>query len=138
MTNEMIYEELAYSAMAARASAYSPYSGVSVGAALLTKDGNMYLGANIENASFSLTECAERVAIFKAITEGEREFSAIAIAGGKAGEDVEGAFPPCGACRQVLAEFCKGDMPVILVSGEDYSVHKLSELLPLGFDKDYL
>ena len=133
-----IYDKLAQSAKAARALAYSPYSGITVGAALLSASGKMYLGANVENASFSLTECAERVAIFKAITEGERKFSAIAIAGGKAGEDICGAFPPCGACRQVLREFCEADMPVILVKGEDYSVHKLSELLPLGFDKEYL
>lgn len=133
-----LYDKLALSACSARALSYSPYSKITVGAALLASSGKMYLGANVENASYSLTECAERVATFKAITEGEREFSAIAIAGGKAGEDVAGTFPPCGACRQVLAEFCKGDMPVILVSGEDYSVHKLSELLPFGFDKDFL
>ena len=133
-----LYDRLAMSACAARALSYSPYSGITVGAALLAASGKMYLGANVENASYSLTECAERVAIFKAITEGEREFTAIAIAGGRAGEEIAGAFPPCGACRQVLAEFCKGDMPVILVSGEDYSVRKLSELLPFGFDKDFL
>ena len=133
-----IYEDLAYSAMAARASAYSPYSGVTVGAALLCGSGKIYLGSNIENASFSLTTCAERVAVFKAISEGEREFVAIAIAGGKAGEEVAGAFPPCGACRQVLAEFGKADMKVIIVKGEDFSVHDLSELLPHGFDKDFL
>lgn len=133
-----LYDRLAMSAQAARALAYSPYSGVTVGAALLASSGKMYLGANVENASYSLTECAERVAIFKAVTEGEREFSAIAIAGGKAGEEVAGAFPPCGACRQVLAEFCPGDMPVIIVSGEDYTVSKLSELLPFGFDKELL
>jgi len=133
-----LYDRLAMSAQAARALAYSPYSGVTVGAALLASSGKMYLGANVENASYSLTECAERVAIFKAVTEGEREFSAIAIAGGKAGEEVSGAFPPCGACRQVLAEFCPGDMPVIIVSGEDYTVSKLSELLPFGFDKEFL
>ena len=133
-----LFDSLAMSACAARALAYSPYSGVTVGAALLAKSGKMYLGANVENASFSLTECAERVAIFKAITEGEREFSAIAIAGGKAGEEVAGTFPPCGACRQVLAEFCGGDMPVIIVTDEGYTVHPLSELLPFGFDKDFL
>ena len=133
-----VFDKLAKSASDARSLAYSPYSGVTVGAALLTDDGKTYLGANVENASFSLTECAERVAIFKAITAGERKFCAIAIAGGKAGCDVGGSFPPCGACRQVLAEFCPSDMPVLLVNGEGYSVHKLSELLPLGFDKDFL
>lgn len=133
-----IYERLALSAMAARASAYSPYSGVTVGAALLCGSGKMYLGSNVENASFSLTECAERVAIFKAVSEGERDFTAIAIAGGKAGEEIAGAFPPCGACRQVLAEFCRPDFKVILATGEDFAVYELSELLPHGFDKEFL
>ncbi len=133
-----VYEKLAFSATAARASAYSPYSGVTVGAALLCGSGNMYLGSNIENASFSLTECAERVALFKAISEGERDFVAIAIAGGKSGDEITGAFPPCGACRQVLAEFCKPDFKIILVCGDNFTVHELSELLPHGFDKEFL
>ena len=133
-----VFDKLALSAKEARSLAYSPYSGVTVGAALITDDGKIYLGANVENASFSLTECAERVAIFKAITAGERKFSAIAIAGGKTNCDVSGTFPPCGACRQVLAEFCPPDMPVLLVNEEGYSVHKLSELLPFGFDKNFL
>lgn len=135
---ENIYEELSYSARAARAVSYSPYSSVTVGAALLGRSGKVYLGANIENASYSLTLCAERVAFFKAISEGEREFVAIAIAGGKVGEDVEGAFPPCGACRQVMAEFCAPDFKVIMVRDEDYSVHELSQLLPHGFSEKYL
>ena len=132
-----IFDKLALSAKEARSLAYSPYSGVTVGAALLGKSGKVYLGANVENASFSLTECAERVAIFKAITDGEREFEAIAIAGGKT-DGLSPCCTPCGVCRQVLAEFCSSDMPVILVTGESYTVHKLSELLPLGFDKDFL
>ena len=133
-----IFDKLAASAKEARTLAYSPYSGVTVGAALLSRSGKLYLGANVENASFSLTECAERVAMFKAITDGEREFEAIAISGGKTDCKSCTPFPPCGACRQVLAEFCSSDMPVILVTGESYTVHKLSELLPLGFDKDFL
>lgn len=132
------YDELAYSAMAARASAYSPYSGITVGAALLTASGRMYLGANIENASYSATLCAERVAFFKAVSEGERDFVAIAIAGGKHGEDVRSAFPPCGACRQVMKEFCDPDFTVIVVNSESYTVHTLAELLPLAFDEGYL
>ena len=138
MTNEMIYEELAYSAMAARASAYSPYSGVSVGAALLTKSGNMYLGANVENASYGATMCAERVAIFKAVTAGERDFVAIAIAGGKRGEEVDQPFAPCGICRQVMSEFADSDLKVIVVHGDGYKVYTLGELLPCGFDRSAL
>lgn len=136
--NERIYEELAYSAEAARTSAYSPYSGVTVGAALLTSSGNMYLGANIENASYGATICAERVAIFKAINAGDRELCAIAIAGAKAGEAVSTPFPPCGACRQVMAEFGSPDMKVIVVNSEGYDVFTLGELLPFGFGGDNL
>ena len=130
--------ELIEQAKQARAHSYSPYSGFAVGAALLGKSGKVYLGANIENASFSLTCCAERVAFFKAISEGERDFAAIAIAGGRTGCEVAGAFPPCGACRQVMAEYCAPDFKVILAEGDDYSVHELSELLPLGFNEKYM
>ena len=133
-----IYERLALSAMAARASAYSPYSGVTVGAALLCGSGKMYLGSNVENASFSLTECAERVAIFKAVSEGERDFLAIAIAGGEAGEPSKADFPPCGVCRQVMAEFCSGDFLVIWGNAENMTVKKLSEIMPFAFDKTNL
>ena len=135
---EKSYTDLAFSATAARALAHSPYSGVTVGAALLAKSGKVYLGANIENASFSLTVCAERVALFKAISEGEREFVAIAIAGGESGKDVSTPFPPCGACRQTLAEFCPSDMKVITVCADGYTVNTLGELLPFGFDSGYL
>lgn len=135
---EINYQELAFSALGTRALAYSPYSNITVGAALLGESGKVYLGANIENASYSLTTCAERVAFFKAISEGERSFLAIAIAGGRAGEEVTGAFPPCGACRQVMAEHCAPDFKVIIVKGQGYTVHELSELLPHGFDEKYL
>ncbi len=138
MNEKKIYDELAFSAMAARASAYSPYSDITVGAALLTRSGKMYLGANIENASYSATLCAERVAFFKAVSEGEREFTAIAIAGGRRGEEVTSAFPPCGACRQVMKEFCDADFTVIVVNEDSYTVHTLGELLPLAFDEKYL
>ena len=113
---------------------YSPYSSVRVGAALLTKGGKIYTGANVENASYTPTVCAERVAFFKAISDGEREFSAIAIAG-KVGEDNEGGVPfyPCGVCRQVMSEFCDGDF-IILVSLEDtHEEFTLAELLPKSF-----
>ena len=132
------YRKLADSAVAARDSAYSPYSKVTVGAALLCRDGKVYLGANIENASYSLTVCAERVAIFKAISDGECDFTAIAIAGGPAGEKVSSSFPPCGACRQVMAEFGNQDMKVITVDGDGYRVYELKELLPLQFDGGFL
>ena len=95
-------------AEAARERAYAPYSGFLVGAALLGKSGKVYLGCNVENAGYSATNCAERTAFFKAISDGEREFQAIAIVGGKRGEK-PGYCPPCGICRQVMAEFCDGD-----------------------------
>jgi cytidine deaminase len=136
--NERIFEELAFSAEAARTSAYSPYSGVTVGATLLTENGNMYLGANIENASYGATVCAERVAIFKAINAGERKICAIAIAGAKAGEPVSKPFTPCGICRQVMAEFGSRDMKVIIVTSEGYDVFTLDELLPFSFSGENL
>ena len=119
----------------ARARSYCPYSGMAVGAALLTKSGKVYLGANIENAAFTPTVCAERTAIFRALIEGEREFSKIAISGGKAGEHVSASFPPCGVCRQVLAEFCSGDFEILL-AGDTVKKYTLSELLPASFTKE--
>lgn len=117
---------------AARAS-YSPYSGFTVGAALITKDGKLYLGCNIESASYSPTCCAERTAFFKAVSEGEREFSKIAIVGGK-GLDFTDFCPPCGVCRQVMKEFCGEDFTVILgKNGEEVKTLTLGELLPFGF-----
>ena len=117
----------------ARKGAYAPYSGFFVGAALLCRDGRIFLGCNIENASFSPTCCAERVAIFKAISEGAREFEAIAVVGGH-GEDTQPMCTPCGVCRQVLSEFCDDHLTVILES-RDGSPLKLSmgELLPARF-----
>ena len=123
----------------ARGASYSPYSGITVGAALLTADGKVYRGANIENASYSPTICAERVAFFKAITEGERNFVAIAIAGGEAGQPPKADFPPCGVCRQVMAEFCSKDMPVLMVSGVDsHTAVVLGDLLPYAFGTEYM
>ena len=122
----------------ARGAAYSPYSGITVGAALLTASGKVYRGANIENASYSPTICAERVAFFKAVSEGEREFVAIAIAGGENGKPSKADFPPCGVCRQVMAEFCKGDFRVIFGGDEKITDKTLAEILPLGFDKNNL
>lgn len=119
----------------ARERAYCPYSGMAVGAALLTKSGKVYLGANIENAAFTPTVCAERTAIFRALLDGEREFSKIAISGGKAGERVQASFPPCGVCRQVLAEFCSPDLEILL-SGDAVKKYTLGELLPASFTKE--
>ena len=96
-------------AILARDTAYAPYSNFAVGAALLCADGSIYTGANIENSSFTPTICAERVAFFNAIHEGQRDFTAIAIVGGKAGENISELCPPCGVCRQVMSEFCKGE-----------------------------
>ncbi len=129
--------ELLDLAIGARARAYTPYSHFRVGAALLTRGGRVYLGCNIENASFSPTICAERTAIAKAISEGDRDFVAIAIAGGPEGGALRPVCAPCGVCRQVLAEFCPADMPVILGDGEGMQAYPLSRLLPLAFtEKD--
>ncbi len=119
----------------ARGASYAPYSGITVGAALLTASGKVYRGANIENASYTPTVCAERVAFFKAITEGERDFVAIAIAGGKSDEAARADFPPCGVCRQVMAEFCRSDFRVIWGDQENITDKSLEEILPCGFDK---
>lgn len=121
-------------AIDARTRAYTPYSHFKVGAALLTKDGKIYQGCNIENAAYTPSNCAERTAIFKAVSEGEREFAAIAIVGSMEGETNTLPTGPCGVCRQVMAEFCSLDMPVIIArTPEDYEQMTLGELLPLSF-----
>ena len=112
--------------------AYAPYSGYQVGAALLCADGSVYLGCNIENASYTPTVCGERTAIFKAVSEGKREFTAIAICGGKNGV-ITGAFPPCGVCRQVMREFCDDDFTVYLVNKDGFDTVTLADLLPYSF-----
>lgn len=130
----MLDKELLQLAIEARKKSYSPYSGFRVGAALLTKSGKVYDGCNIENAAYTPTNCAERTAIFKAVSEGEREFSAIAIVGGK-GEDPADFCAPCGVCRQVIAEFCDPDFRIILGTLDNIRVYTLAELLPLSFGK---
>ena len=121
-------------AIEARSHAYTPYSHFQVGAALLTKQGKGYKGCNIENAAYTPSNCAERTAIFKAVSEGEREFAAIAIVGSMEGESNTLPTGPCGVCRQVMAEFCSLDMPVIIAkSPADYITMTLGELLPLSF-----
>lgn len=128
----MTKEQLATRAKEAMQLAYSPYSGYKVGAALLCKDGTVYTGCNIENAGYSATNCAERTAFFKAVSEGQREFEAIAICGGKDGV-IEGLFPPCGVCRQVMREFCSDDFLIYLVTKNGVEEYTLAQLLPVSF-----
>ena len=132
-----LYARLMASAVAAREYAYSPYSGYRVGAALLGADGKVYTGCNVENAGYTPTNCAERTAVFKAVSEGVREFTAIAVVGGS-GETLDTSCTPCGVCRQVLAEFCEPEMPVILGTPEEMRVMTLGELLPFAFTKKNL
>lgn len=119
-------EQLAFS--------YTPYSHFKVGAALLSKNGKIYTGCNIENAAYTPTNCAERTAFFKAVSEGVTEFEAICIVGGPEGV-LEDYTPPCGVCRQVMMEFCRPEeFQIILAKGqEDYRIYRLEELMPLGF-----
>lgn len=118
---------------------YVPYSGFRVGAALLAQNGRLYTGCNIENAAYTPTNCAERTAFFKAVSEGVRDFQAICVVGGPDGR-MESYAPPCGVCRQVMMEFCDPEeFEIILATGkEDYKIWKLKELMPLGFGPDNL
>lgn len=137
MTEQEKYA-LVENALKAREASYSPYSGFAVGAALLTADGEIFTGANIESASYSPTVCAERVAFFSAVHREKRDFKAIAIVGGMAKESVNDFTAPCGVCRQVMAEFCDGDFEIILYNGSDMASHTLAELLPASFGKNNL
>lgn len=129
----MTPEQLIQLAKEAMTRAYAPYSGFYVGAALLCADGTVYQGCNIENASFSPTVCAERSAFFKAVYDGHREFTAIAVCGGRDGR-ITGIFPPCGVCRQVMREFCRDDFLIYLAGAEGRcETHTLAELLPCSF-----
>lgn len=127
-------QELIQIAMEQTEYSYVPYSGFRVGAALLAKNGQVYKGCNIENAAYTPSNCAERTAIFKAVSEGVKDFSAICVVGGKDGIPT-GYTPPCGVCRQVMMEFCDPEtfQVILAVSTEDYKVFTLKELLPLGF-----
>lgn len=129
--------KLVKTAIKARENAYAPYSGFKVGAALVSEDGTVYAGCNIENASFGATVCAERVALFKAVSEGKSRFTAIAIAGGK---DAVSPTPPCGICRQVLAEHCEATLEVLIAEDESgaYTKTTLGALLPNGFGAESL
>ena len=131
--------ELLQQAVKARENAYTPYSGFRVGAALEGASGTVYLGCNVENAAFGPTNCAERTAFFKAVSEGERRFTRIAIVGGREGEAL--AFTaPCGVCRQVMAEFCRPEsFRIILGTGEgDLRSYTLAQLLPESFGPENL
>ena len=126
-------KDLCKAAIEALENSYYPYSNCRVGAALLCEHGRVYIGCNIENAAFSPTICAERTAFAKAVSEGERKFSAIAVAGIKNG--VLTAFSPCGVCRQVMAEFCKKNFKILVVtSNESFEEYTLEQLLPSSFD----
>lgn len=129
--------QLAELALQAREKAYCPYSGFAVGAALLCADGSVYTGCNIENSAFSPTNCAERTAFFKAVSEDKRDFVKIAVIGGDANKEIpENYCSPCGVCRQVMKEFCLADFEIIIAkSADDYKVMTLSDLLPESFDK---
>ncbi len=124
--------ELMELAQKARETSYSPYSRFRVGAALLTKSGKVYTGCNIENASYPATVCAERTAIFKAVSEGEKEFEALAIVGGREGETAD-FCAPCGVCRQVVAEFCPPAFKILLGNPAKFKAYTLEMLLPLSF-----
>ena len=133
----MTDRELLQCAIEARENAYAPYSGFRVGAALVGKSGKIYKGCNVENAAYSPTNCAERTAIFKAVSEGEREFDSIAIVGGM-GETIADFCAPCGVCRQVLAEFCGPDFRVVLGTPDNPQVFAFKDILPYGFGKNDL
>ncbi|KUG24861.1 cytidine deaminase [hydrocarbon metagenome] len=121
-------------AIAAKSKSLAQYSNFHVGAALKTKSGKIYEGANIESSSYSLTICAERTAVFQAILEGEREFDSIAIA-----SDAEDYCPPCGACRQVLLDLCGKDLDIILINAKEEIIkYKITELIPHSFGEDFL
>ena len=140
MPEEKIIKKLIEAALHARQLSYSPYSSYQVGAALLAEGGAIYTGCNIENAAYSPTNCAERTAFFKAVSEGERNFNAIAIVGGAKDNEIDNYAYPCGVCRQVMAEFCNPDKFRVIVakSVTDYTVRTLGELLPDGFGPDNL
>lgn len=131
---QVIVEKLIDTAIEQLKFSYTPYSNFKVGAALLTKSGKIYTGCNIENASYTPTNCAERTAFFKAVSEGVRDFQAICIVGGKDGKLTE-YTAPCGVCRQVMMEFCnpKTFQIILAVDKERYEIYTLEELMPLGF-----
>ncbi len=137
LTNELA-QALVQRALEARENAYCPYSGFAVGAALLCGDGTVYSGCNIECASLSPGNCAERTAFFRAVNDGQRSFAAIAVAGGPKGQAPDAFCAPCGVCRQVMREFCQPDFAVIMTDGAQRRVMTPEELLPMAFGPDNL
>ena len=133
MTNEILLEK----ATEAMKRSYSPYSKFSVGAALLTSNGKVYTGFNIENSSYSATVCAERTAVFSAILSGEKEFLKLAVVGSSS-EEIKNFCYPCGVCRQVLSEFCNDSLEIILFNGKEIKHTSLGELLPMSFGSENL
>lgn len=135
----MTQQELVRLALEARTRSYAPYSGFHVGAALLGKSGKVYQGCNIENAAYTPTNCAERTAFFKAVSEGEREFEAICIVGGKEGMPTE-YTAPCGVCRQVMMEFCNPETFRIILAIDETQIkeYRLAQLMPEGFGPNNL
>ena len=128
------YKELIATAKVARGGSYSPFSHFAVGAALLTADGKVYTGSNVENSSYSVTMCAERVAFFHAVAEGERSFTAVAVVGGAAGAESVDECQPCAVCLQVMAEFCDADFEIITEDGKGgYNVYRFTDLLTKPF-----
>ena len=137
LTKEQI-RELGVKALAGLKNSYAPYSHFHVSAVLLCADGKAYTGNNIENAAYTPSVCAERCAFFKAVSEGERDFTAIALCGGLNGI-VKDYCAPCGVCRQVMREFCRPDFKIIMVKSEvEWKVYTLSQLLPEGFGPENL
>lgn len=136
----MDYGQLVKKALEMRAFSYSPYSHFCVGAALLTEEDKVYTGCNIENAGYTPSNCAERTAFFKAVSEGNKKFKAIAVVGGEKDAKELDYCPPCGVCRQVMMEFCDYEnFDIILAKSEnEYKVLKLKELLPMGFGPNNL
>ena len=129
---------LVEAAVAARDRVYSPYSRFCVGAALLCADGEVIIGANVENSSYGGTICAERVALTSAVVSGKRDFKAIAIVGAHCGEEINAICAPCGICRQFIAEFCDKDFEILLYDGKEIVSYTLEEILPMAFTKNDL
>lgn len=131
--NRETLERMIHLAMDMYRESYAPYSRFHVGAALLTKDGRIYTGCNVENAAYPLCTCAERAAFAKAVSEGAHTFAAIAVCGGSEGRELQ-YCPPCGVCRQVMSEFCTGDFLIYLAkSAADYEVYTLDDIMPMRF-----
>ena len=138
MISKKTIDLLIENAEKARNSAYSPYSEFCVGAALLSSDGEVFIGANIENSSYGATICAERAAFSAAICQGKRDFDAIAVIGSEKNKKLQKYCSPCGICRQFMAEFCRENFEIVLFDGKEVKIKSLAELLPEAFNKESL